>query len=63
MMTVRWLGKKEAIDLLSSAADRGIEANEVDILSDEDEEAHIEYLPNPGEFVALVVANSTQPNP
>ena len=55
--------KRRAIDLLSSAAARGIEANEVDILSDEDEDGYIEYLPNPGEFVALVTANSTRPNP
>ena len=55
--------KRRAIDLLSSAAARGIEANEVDVLSDEDEEGYIEYLPNPGEFVALVAANSTRPNP
>ena len=55
--------KMKAIDLLSSAAARGIEADEVDILSDEDQEGYIEYLPNPGEFVALVAANSTRPQP
>ena len=55
--------KMKAIDLLSSALARGIEANEVDILSDEDQEGYIEYLPNHGEFVALVAANSTQPKP
>ena len=55
--------KRKAIDLLSSTAARGTEANEVDILSDEDEKGYIEYLPNPGEFLALVAANSTRPNP
>jgi len=44
-------------------ADQGIEPNEVDVLSDKDKEGYIEYLPNCGEFVALVAANSTQPNP
>ena len=52
-----------AIDLLGSAVARGIEADEVDTLSDEDAEGYIEYLPNPGEFVALVAANSTRPQP
>ena len=55
--------KMKAIDLLSSALARGIEANEVDILSDKDQEGYIKYLPNPGEFVALVADNSTQPKP
>ena len=53
----------KAIDLLSSALAWGIEANEVNILSDEDQEGHIEYLPNPGELVALVAANATRPKP
>ena len=55
--------KMRAIDLLGSAVARGIEADEVDTLSDEDPEGYIEYLPNPGEFVALVAANSTRPQP
>ena len=36
--------KRKAIDLLSSTAARGIEANEVDILSDEDEKGYTEYI-------------------
>lgn len=55
------LKKKKAIDFLSSAAARGIEAGDVEIVSnEEDEEGHIHCLPNPGEFVGLVAANSTQ---
>ena len=53
----------KAIDLLSSALAWGIEANEVNILSDEDQEGYIEYFPNPGELVALVAANATWPKP
>ena len=32
-------------------------------MSDKDQEGYIEYLPNPGEFIALVAANSTRPKP
>lgn len=53
-----------AIDLLGSAAAWGIEEADVEIVSDEeDEEGHIDHLPNPREFVGLVVANYTQSNP
>ena len=62
-MNARWLWKNEAIDLLSSALAWGIETNEVNILSDEDQEGYIKYLPNLGELVALVAANSTRLKP
>ncbi|XP_068691333.1 uncharacterized protein [Montipora foliosa] len=40
-------------------ASRGLGEESVELLSDSDEEGNVEYLPNPGEFFALVAANST----
>ena len=45
--------KSRALDFLASMASRGLSEESVELLSDSDE------LPNPGEFVAQVAANST----
>ena len=55
--------KSKALDLLSSVASRSLEQDEVEVLSDEDEDMNIEYLPTQGEFVGLVAANSTKSVP
>ena len=55
--------KIKALDLLSSVASRGLGEDSVEILSDEDEQLNIEFLPAQGEFVALVAANSTKSVP
>ena len=52
--------KEKALDLLSSMACRTLGEDSVEVVSDEDEEGNIEYLPTQGEFVALVAANSTK---
>ena len=52
--------KEKALDLLSSMASRTLGEDSVEVLSDEDEEGNIEYLPTQGEFVALVATNSTK---
>ena len=44
-------------------ASRGLEEDGVQIIEDEDLDGHIEFLPIPGEFVALVAANSTNSKP
>lgn len=51
--------KSRALDFLASMASRGLGEESVELLSDSDEEGNVEYLPNPGEFVALVATNST----
>ena len=51
--------KSRALDLLASVASRSVGDDSVEVLSDSDEEGNVEYLPTPGEFVALVAANST----
>ena len=55
--------KSKALHLLSSMACRGLEEDGIEIVSDEDEEGNIEYIPLPGDFVALVAANSTDKSP
>ena len=55
--------KSKALDLLSSVASRSLEQGEVEVLSEEDEDMNIEYLPTQGEFVGLVAANSTKSVP
>ena len=55
--------KCRALDLLSSVASRTLNQDAVEIISEEDEEGRIEYLPLPGDFVALVAANSTKSTP
>lgn len=55
--------KSRALDMLSSMASRTLEEDEVRIISDEDEVGNIEYLPLPGDFVALVAANSSKIKP
>ena len=55
--------KSRALNLLSSMASRGLEEDGVQIIEDEDLDGHIEFLPIPGEFVALVAANSTNSKP
>ena len=61
----RPLAQKESkvLDLLGSVASRSLREGLVKILSDEDEQLNIEYLPAQGEFVAPVVANSTKSVP
>ena len=51
------------MDLLGSVASRSLGEGEVEIITDEDEQLNIEYLPTQGEFVALVAANSTKSVP
>ena len=55
--------KSKALDILSSTVSRSLDEDGVLILSDEDEEGNIEYLPIPGDFVALVASNSTEKCP
>ena len=55
--------KSKALDMLSSTVSRSLDEDGVLILSDEDEEGNIEYLPIPGDFVALVASNSTEKCP
>lgn len=52
--------KSKALDLLGSVASRSLGDGSVEILSEEDEQLNIEFLPTQGEFVALVAANSTK---
>ena len=51
--------KSRALDLLASVASRSVGDDSIEVLSDSDEEGNVEYLPTPGEFVALVATNST----
>ena len=55
--------KSRALGLLSSVASRSLEEDGIQIIGDEDEEGRIEYLPVPGDFVALVASNSTKNTP
>ena len=55
--------KSKALDILSSTVSRSLDEDGVLILSDEDEEGNIEYLPIPGDFVALVASNFTEKCP
>lgn len=55
--------KSKALDMLSSTVSRSLDEDGVLILSDEDEEGNIEYLPILGDFVALVASNSTEKCP
>lgn len=55
--------KSKALDLLGSVASRCLGDGSVEILSEEDEQLNIEFLPTQGEFVALVAANSTKSVP
>lgn len=52
--------KERALDLLTSLASRSLDEDEPEIVSDEDQEGHLDCLPVPGDFVALVAANSTK---
>ena len=55
--------KSKALDFLGSVASRGLGEGPVEVVSDEDEDLNIEFLPAPGEFVALVASNSTKSHP
>ena len=55
--------KSKALDLLGSVASRSLGEGPVEIISHEDEQLNIEFLPTQGEFVALVAANSTKSVP
>ena len=55
--------KSRVLDLLASVASRSLGDDSIEVLSDLDEEGNVEYLPTPGEFVALVAANSTEESP
>ena len=55
--------KSKAIDLLSSMASRSLEEDGVEIVEVEDEHLNLELLPLPGDFVALVAANSSEESP
>ena len=52
--------KERALDLLTSVASRSLDEDEPEIVSDEDQEGYLDCLPVPGDFVALVAANSTK---
>ena len=54
--------KSRALGLLSSAASRSLEEDGIQMIGEEDE-GRIEYLPVPGDFVALVASNSTKNTP
>ena len=55
--------KSRALDFLSSMVSRNLEEDEVQIIEDEDSEGNIEISPLPGDFVALVAADSTHSSP
>ena len=55
--------KARAIDFLGGMASRAMESEEIEILSDEDDDGYLETLPSNGELVALVASNSTLSNP
>lgn len=55
--------KERALDLLTSVASRSLDEDEPEIVSDEDQEGYLDCLPVPGDFVALVAANSTEKVP
>ena len=55
--------KSRALEMLGSFASRSLDEDSVEIVSDEDDNGNIEFLPAQGEFVALVAANSTETSP
>ena len=55
--------KERALDLLNSVASRSLNEDEPEIVSYEDQEGYLDCLPVPGDFVALVTANSTKKIP
>lgn len=49
--------------MLSSMASQSLDEDTVEVTSDKDDTGHIDCLPHPGDFVALVAANSTKSSP